>query len=126
MSFTTLVLWILGIIYFLTCCWMVLVVLIQEGKSGGMAGMDTAAQSPQALTDSLGVGGAQKGLFRMTAGTAAVFFILAIALTVIGNRQTQEGGTLDLDSAPAATETIPLSTTGENVLEITPETTTNE
>lgn len=126
MSFTTLAIWILGIIYVLTCCWMVLVVLIQEGKSGGMSSMDTAAQSPQALTDSLGVGGAQKGLFRMTAGTAAVFFILAVTLTVIGNRQTQEGGTLDLDSAPAASQTIPLSTTNDSVIEITPDMLTNE
>lgn len=126
MSFTTLAIWILGIIYVLTCCWMVLVVLIQEGKSGGMSSMDTAAQSPQALTDSLGVGGAQKGLFRMTAGTAAVFFILAVTLTVIGNRQTQEGGTLDLDSAPAASQTIPLSTTNDSVIEITPDMLTNQ
>lgn len=99
---TTALLWIFGIAYVAVCGWLVLVVLMQEGKSGGMAGMDTASQTPSALSDTLGAGAANRGLFKMTSWTAGIFMVLAIVLTLLGNRRDREGGSLLLDDAPAA------------------------
>jgi preprotein translocase subunit SecG len=103
-------LWLLGLVYVGACLWLILVVLLQEGKSGGMASMDSAAQSPEILSGSFGSGGAQKGLFRMTTVTAAVFFVLALTLTILGNFKEMGGGALDLDSESSAIKTLPDTT----------------
>lgn len=114
MNFTTLFLWIAGLIYVLTCLWLILVVLLQEGKSGGMAN-EGAASAPSAFTDSFGAGGAQKNLFRMTAGTALVFFVLAIALTHLGAARSHKGGTLQLPTGQQVEQVAPDVTTDESL-----------
>ena len=119
----TLLLWLIGIAYFLLCLWLVLVVLLQEGKSGGMAGMDNN-QAPGMLTDSLGAGGAQKSLFSMTAWSAAFFFVLAGALTILGNYQQHDQSLLDLgdrEERPAATVPVTGTGTDEGEEELLPE-----
>ncbi len=85
MTFTTLFIWLFGLLFIFACLWLILVVLMQEGKSGGMAGLDSGQQAPSALTDAFGAGGAQKTLFRVTGWSAGIFFFLAISLTVLGN-----------------------------------------
>lgn len=103
---TTLVIWLLGLFYIGTCIWLVLVVLMQEGKSGGMAGMESASQAPGALTDTFGAGGANKTLFKITAWSAGIFFCLAVALTIFGTNLDRRGGHLGLDAEPA----VPVAT----------------
>lgn len=88
---------LIGFIYVVICLWLIMVVLMQEGKSGGMAGMDNTSQGPEVLTGSFGSGGTQRGLFKITSWSAAIFFVLALSLTMIGNRREQMGGRLDLD-----------------------------
>lgn len=97
---------ICGILYILACVWLIFVILLQEGKSGGMGGAEAGGQAPSALTDSFGAGGAQKGLFNMTSWTAGVFFVLAIVLTILGTWKEQGGGALgDLAPEPAVATT---------------------
>ena len=97
---------LLGFVYVVVALWLIMVVLLQEGKSGGMAGMDSASQAPEMLTGAFGSGGTQRGLFRITSWTAAVFFVLAVGLTLLGNTRSQTGGILDLDSG-SQTGTLP-------------------
>ncbi len=104
MSFTTLLLWLLGLAYAGVSLWLILIVLLQEGKSGGMAGLDSAADSPAALTDSFGAGGAQKSLYNWTRNFAIIFFVLAALLTVVANKRDHEGGMLNLPSGSSQTE----------------------
>jgi len=116
MTFTTFLLWFFGIVYVASCLFLILVVLLQEGKSGGMAGMDSAAQSPQAMTESFGASGSQKGLFNVTTVCATLFFVLAVVLTTLANKRDHEGGTLDLlDEEPAASATLPVTAAPEPV-----------
>lgn len=89
---------LVGFIYVLICLWLIMVVLMQEGKSGGMAGMDSASQAPEVLTGSFGTGGTQRGLFKITSWSAGIFFVLALMLTMIGNSRERMGGRLDLDA----------------------------
>lgn len=105
---------LLGFVYVIICLWLILVVLLQEGKSGGMAGMDSASQAPEVLTGAFGSGGTQRGLFKITSWSAAIFFVIALALTYIGNNREQMGGRLLLDtelesrpSVPDATSELP-------------------
>ena len=102
----TVLLWLFGIIYIAACIWMMIIVLLQEGKSGGM-GAEGPAAAPAALTESLGVGAAQKHLFAMTSWTAVTFFVIAIVLTILADRRERAGGTLQLNSSKAAATTAP-------------------
>ncbi|CAN5430813.1 hypothetical protein BH09SUM1_BH09SUM1_04520 [soil metagenome] len=107
-------LWLAGLLYVGTCLWLILVVLMQEGKTGGMAGMETPGAAPGALMDSFGAGGAQKTLFNATIYAAGLFFFLAIMLTLLGGRKEVTGGNLDLDSetpAAATTTSVPVTST---------------
>jgi protein translocase SecG subunit len=110
MSYSSLILWLLGIVYFGACLWLILIILLQEGKGGGFG--NDGSSAPGALSDSLGAGAAEKSLFNMTKYTAIVFFVLAIILTRFGNNPGNQGGVLDdLEDAPSQTEL--LGTTSE-------------
>ncbi|MCC5876385.1 MAG: preprotein translocase subunit SecG [Candidatus Sumerlaeia bacterium] len=101
---------LLGFVYVLMCLWLILVVLLQEGKSGGMAGMDNASQAPEMLTGAFGSGGTQRGLFRVTAWSAAIFMGIALTLTYIGNNRERMGGQLLLDSELESQPSLPEAT----------------
>lgn len=107
----TVLLWVLCIAYIGVCAWLVLVVLLQEGKQGGMAAMDGGSSAPSALTESLGAGGAQKHLFRTTVWTAGIFFVLAIVLTLVANQKERAGGSLNLEAGDKTAETTPAAET---------------
>lgn len=110
MTFLSLLITLLAIVYVGVCLVLILVVLMQEGKSGGLAGSETAAQAPGALTDTFGAGGAQKTLFNTTAWLAGAFFIIAVALTLLGNKLSNEGAALDLGAGTPAAATTPGAT----------------
>jgi preprotein translocase subunit SecG len=106
-------LWLVGIVYVLACLWLILVVLLQEGKTGGMGGAEAGGQAPGALTETFGAGGAQRGLFKVTSWTAGIFFLLAIFLTILGNKKEEMGGSLNLEEgveavAPGTTSAEPI------------------
>ena len=78
---------LLYIIFVFSAIVLVVVILLQEGKGGGFG-------------DALGVAGQQtfgvkaSGIHRFTAGVVLVFFVAAIAITVINRTQ---GSSSDLD-----------------------------
>ncbi|MCC7391557.1 preprotein translocase subunit SecG [Candidatus Sumerlaeota bacterium] len=108
------ILWILGLLYVLVCAVLILFILVQEGKSGGLAGSEAPGQAPSQLIDTFGAGKTQQGLFRATMIAAALFLAIATGLTLLGSHRDKTGGNLDLPSekpaetvAPAATSTEP-------------------
>jgi preprotein translocase subunit SecG len=72
---------------FLFICWMiasaflVLVVLVQSGKGGGLSGLIGAGSS---IGDSLGATGAEKTLNKWTTYSAIVFMLFTIFLGMLG------------------------------------------
>lgn len=102
MGYLDIILWLLGILYVLTCGFLLLIVLIQEGKSGGLSQADSVSQAPGAMSETFGAGGAQKSLYQWTSVAAAMFFGLALLLTIIGSQKERAGGNIELEDAPAA------------------------
>ncbi|MCX7766028.1 MAG: preprotein translocase subunit SecG [Candidatus Sumerlaeia bacterium] len=72
---------ILIIGYFFITILLVLVILMQSGKGGGLSGLAGATS----LADAFGATGAEKTLKRWTTYLATAFFILSIGLTLIGS-----------------------------------------
>lgn len=86
-------------LFFLSSVFLVLIILLQEGKGGGIA-------------DAFGGAGAQTfgvragGVNKVTMILFAIFLLCAVLLNLFGN-DSNKGSVLeqDLDSAPAATST---------------------
>ncbi|MCX7019109.1 MAG: preprotein translocase subunit SecG [bacterium] len=70
------------ILYFLVCLFLVLVIMSQEGKGGGLSGMAGAS----ALGETFGFGSAPAAIRRWTRNGAIVFFIMTVILTFWGER----------------------------------------
>lgn len=73
--------YLLLIVYFVICLFLVLVVLGQEGKGGGLSGLGSAT-----LGETFGFGGAETAMRKWTRNIAIMFFVLTIALTFLGER----------------------------------------
>ena len=106
----SLIVWLLAAVYVLACVWLVIVVLLQEGKSGGFGAADGGGGAPAVVSDTFGASGAQKGLFNMTAWTAGIFFALALIINVLALQRDRDSS-LDLGTAPAASATTSTTTT---------------
>jgi preprotein translocase subunit SecG len=76
---------ILGFVFVVLCAFLILLVLMQPSKSGGMGGLGGGAASG-AITESLGASHAEKSLARWTSWGMAGFFVLALLLTLVSNR----------------------------------------
>ncbi len=91
--------------YVLTCLFMIVVVLMQEGKGGGLSGL-VSGSSP--LSDTLGAHDAEATLKNWTKYSAVGFMTMAILLTLVGPRlMVNEGDAAinDLDdTAPTAVQ----------------------
>jgi preprotein translocase subunit SecG len=74
---------ILGVVYTVICVFLIMVVLMQSGKGGGLSGMLGGANP---LTDALGSSGAEKTLSKWTTICAVCFFVLALLLTVLAGK----------------------------------------
>lgn len=74
---------VLLIIYAVACAFLIFVILIQSGKGGGLSSLGSASQG---LSDSLGATGAEKTLNKLTTGSAVLFMVIAIALSLVSNR----------------------------------------
>lgn len=99
--FSLLILIVLTGIYIVTCLFMIAVVLMQEGKGGGLSGLVSGAASP--LSDVMGAHDAEATLRSWTKWAAITFLILTIILTVFGPALMgggQDEITEGLDSAP--------------------------
>jgi len=95
-------------VFALVCILLIIVILLQQGKGGDIANAFGGGSSQAAF-------GARAGatlLTKMTAGLAAAFILIALALSVVGQRGTSSVvGGLDAPAAPAAAPGAPANPT---------------
>lgn len=82
---------ILLVVYFFACIFMVMLILLQAGKGGGLSGLAGASM----LSETFGATGAEKSLSKITTWLAVVFFILSLGLTFIGSQHFKQTSLLD-------------------------------
>lgn len=93
--FLTFVVVVLGFAFVILCGFLILLVLIQPAKGGGMGGLSGGAGG--AISETLGATQGEKSLARWTSIGMAIFFGLCLALTLIGN--TASSNRLDLGAS---------------------------
>src|SRR6186713_580274 len=95
-------------LYVIVCSLLILTILLQQGKGGDIANAFGGGSSQAAF-------GARAGatlLTKMTAGLAAAFILLALTLSVVGQRGTSSVvGGIDAPPAPAAAPSAPANPT---------------
>ncbi len=99
-------LFLLILVYTLTCMFVILTILLQSGKGGGLSSLGSGAGG--ALSDSLGATGAEKTLVKATSWGSGIFLVLSIVLTLYGSYKERSAG-LSIGGAPAA-PTAPATT----------------
>lgn len=72
--------YVLLAIYFFACLFLILVILAQEGKGGGLSGLGGAS----AIGETFGFGAASEALRKWTRNAAVVFIVLTVVLTFWG------------------------------------------
>lgn len=82
MGFELIAFYLVLIIYFFVCLFLILVILGQEGKGGGLSGMVGTA----ALGETFGFTGAESAMRRWTRNIAILFIVLTVVLTFWGER----------------------------------------
>jgi preprotein translocase subunit SecG len=90
---------LLHIFYVPVCVFLILVVLLQTGKRADLAGAFGGGGSQTAF----GARGAATLLAKVTTGSAVMFMVIALALSIMSSRQDGGTGTV-LDEVPASTE----------------------
>ncbi len=78
---------ILILVYVSVCGFLILVVLLQSGKGGGLSGLLSGGGG---LSDSFGASGAEKTLGHWTTYCAIAFLVVSLALTLLGARHFQK------------------------------------
>lgn len=78
---------ILILVYIVVCGFLILVVLLQSGKGGGLSGLLSGGGG---LSDTFGASGAEKTLSRWTTYCAIAFLVISLALTLVGARHFQK------------------------------------
>ena len=73
--------------YVLVCGFLILVVLLQSGKGGGLSGLLSGGGG---LSDTFGASGAEKQLSRWTTYCAIAFLVISLCLTLLGARHFQK------------------------------------
>lgn len=111
---------LIGIVYILACIFLILVVLLQSGKGGGLSGMlGGAGGNP--LTDTFGASGAEKTLSKWTTVAAVLFFTFSLLLTLMGGGLVKKGSlSEELKNSAAPAEATAPATPGEQPVEVSP------
>ena len=91
------------IVHIAVCLILIVVVLLQHGKSADIA----AAFGGQGSQTAFGPRGAATVLSKMTTGAAILFLITSFALSILASKQKSSTGSVLGDEKPAATETQP-------------------
>jgi preprotein translocase subunit SecG len=109
----TIILTLIGLVYAAACIFLVLVVLLQSGKGGGLSGMLSGANP---ITDSFGSSGTEKVLNKWTTAAAVLFFVLALTLTLLGGKMIRSKSLSDdlkASAAPAVSAPVVPDTEGK-------------
>lgn len=91
----------LTVVHVLVCFILIVVVLLQHGKSADIA----AAFGGQGSQTAFGPRGAATVLSKLTTGAAVVFLVTSFALSILASKQ--KPGSVLGEEKPAATETQP-------------------
>ena len=94
----------LSILHAALCLFMILVILLQPGKEGGMGG----AFGGGAATSAFGGQGATTFLSKVTAGCAIAFFVTSLLLSFVGHQRSVVAG--HKAPPPPAAATAPADT----------------
>src|SRR6478672_2247324 len=99
---------LLTIVHVLVCLFLIVVVLLQSGKAADLAGAFGGMGSQTAF----GPRGSATLLSKATTGSAILFMITSLSLSIMATRQTGVGSTvLDKHPAPASAKQPSTSTT---------------
>jgi len=90
-------------VHVLVCLILIVVVLLQHGKSADIA----AAFGGQGSQTAFGPRGAATVLSKMTTGAAILFLVTSFTLSILASRQKSATGSVLGEEKPAATETQP-------------------
>src|SRR6266404_8907374 len=115
---------LLTIVHVVVCLFLIVVVLLQSGKAADLAGAFGGMGSQTAF----GPRGSATLLSRATTGSAILFMVTSLSLSILATRQSGVGNTiLDKHPGPASTKqsttttTLPSSTTPQSVpMTVTP------
>ncbi len=103
MSLESVFFYIVLILFYVICLFLILVILGQEGKGGGLSGM----MGTSALGETFGFGGAAATLRRWTRNAALAFLGLALVITFWGSRMRRDATSEFLKGADTAAATLP-------------------
>jgi preprotein translocase subunit SecG len=95
--------YVITAIHILVCFFLIMVVLLQSGKSGDIA----AAFGGQGSQTAFGPRGAATALSKATTWSAIIFMVTSIALSVFASRRSTGAGSVLQGIKPAATQTQP-------------------
>jgi preprotein translocase subunit SecG len=91
--------WVGIVLHVLLCLFLVLLVLIQNDKMGGLAGL-----GGMTTQSAFSTAGAATFIQKLTRIVAIFFFILVFALSFIASRQNNEGSVSDLRESATQTQ----------------------
>ena len=89
---------LITLVHIIVCFFLIIVVLLQSGKSGDIA----AAFGGMGSQTAFGPRGAATVLTKATTWCAVIFMITSIALSVLASRRTGSGSVLQNYKAPAS------------------------
>src|SRR5436189_6205433 len=99
---------LLTIVHVLVCLFLIVVVLLQSGKAADLAGAFGGMGSQTAF----GPRGSATLLSKATTGSASLFMVTSLSLSILATRQSGVGNTiLDKHPGPAATKRPTTTTT---------------
>lgn len=101
------------LVYLLVCIVLVSLILMQEGKGGGLSGVMGAS-----VGETFGFGGASKQIRKYTGICATIFFVLTILITFIAESALRTTGSRfvgDTTAAPVPAATAPTATAPDEV-----------
>src|SRR6266581_9292022 len=99
---------LLTIVHVLVCLFLIVVVLLQSGKAADLAGAFGGMGSQTAF----GPRGSATLLSKATTGSAILFMVTSLSLSILATRQSGVGSTiLDKHPGPASTAKQPTTTT---------------
>src|SRR5216684_3953215 len=108
---------LLTFVHVLVCLFLIVVVLLQSGKAADLAGAFGGMGSQTAF----GPRGSATLLSKATTGSAILFMITSLSLSILATRQTGVGSTiLDKHPAPAAPPNTSTTTLPPSVTSVTP------